>query len=89
MTTCATTKYIQVKEDSKQIQELDWGDYKTYTVWECGSIIGTHSTITTRDGKWYGRLGTRQLPANLEELPAMTDYRINKVREFRYRILFP
>ena len=80
----ATSKYIEVKTpNSWFIQELDWGTSITFTVWEPGSVIGTHSTITTINGKWYGRLGTRMLTPELADLPAGTDYRVNMVNGFR------
>jgi hypothetical protein len=30
---------------------------------------GSHSTITTIDGQWHGRVGTARLPAELDALP--------------------
>ena len=30
-----------------------------YSAWEPSSVMGPHSTITTFDGSWFGRVGTR------------------------------
>lgn len=38
-------------------------------VLEPGSLTGTHSSVTTVGGKWYGYLGTRVLPADVEAMP--------------------
>ena len=38
-----------------------------YSVWEpTDGPAGRHRTITTIDGKWYGRVGTAELPAELD-----------------------
>lgn len=60
------------------------GLFRSFTAWERqnGGILG-HSTITTIDGQWYGRIGTRRLPDHLEALPPMTDERYNAVREWQ------
>lgn len=48
-----------------------------FTVWE-PSLMGApsrpaatydHSSVTTFDGRWYGRIGSRRLPADVEALP--------------------
>lgn len=53
-----------------------------YVVWEPSALTGQHSSLTTIDGKWYGRVGTRPLPAALDALPAMSDERYNAVKRF-------
>ena len=44
-------------------------DLVVYEAWEPSAIMGKHSTITSIDGQWYGRIGTRYLPPELERLP--------------------
>lgn len=46
-----------------------------YTVWEPSRMMGAHSTITTFDGKWYGSITTRPLPAEIEALPVGSEER--------------
>ena len=53
-----------------------------YAAWERSSVMGKHSTITTIDGEWYGRVGTRHLPAWMNALPAMSDERSRIVGEY-------
>ncbi len=53
-----------------------------YNAWEPSSVMGKHSTITTIDGKWYGRLGTSQVPPDINALPAGSDERIKAVRTY-------
>ena len=53
-----------------------------YSVWEPTSdpVQGPHGTITTIEGVWYGRLGTRRdLPPELEVLPPMSAERSERV----------
>ena len=44
-------------------------DLVVYEAWEPSAIMGKHNTITSIDGEWYGRIGTRHLPPELEKLP--------------------
>jgi len=41
-----------------------------------------HSSLTTFDGIWYGKVSTRELPEALNNLPAMTDERYQAVKNF-------
>ena len=52
-----------------------------FSVWERGTLCTTHSSITSDEQGWLGRLGTRRLPAELEALPA-GDERSTRVRAF-------
>lgn len=44
-------------------------DLLVYDAWEPSAIMGRHSTITTIEGRWYGRVGTRYLTPDVEALP--------------------
>ena len=50
-----------------------------FSAWE---PYDRHSTMTTIDGKLYGRIGTRPLTARLDALPASTNARIFAVEQF-------
>lgn len=66
----------------REVQIVD--GRKAYTAWERQDGVACgHSTITTIDGVWFGRIGTRRLPAHLEALPAMTEERLEAVREWQ------
>ncbi len=57
-----------------------------YTAWEphTGDMLGgNHSTQQTIDGVRMGRIGTRRLPAHLDDLPAGSDERLQAVREWQ------
>ena len=68
----------------RKTQIAGGGNWTSFSVWEPTSVGGSgghsHSTITTIDGKWYGRLGTQALPAELDALPALTNERIDAVQ---------
>jgi len=70
--------------DGKVLQffRIHPGDgYYVADAWEPTSgPMGGHSTITTFDGVWYGQIGTRRLPADLDALPAYSDERSQAVR---------
>lgn len=53
-----------------------------YNAWEPSGVFGRHSTITTIDGKWYGRIGTRWLPPYLENMLAGSLERIQTVSKW-------
>ena len=54
-----------------------------YDVYEkTAGVTGEHSTITTIDGIWYGRVGTRRLTPELDSLPTYTVERSNAVHGF-------
>jgi hypothetical protein len=69
-------------------------DYVVYTAWEPDGYGAGHSTITyerfpftgwpdlTQFGKW-GRVGMERLPQALEDLPAGSDERGRRVREWQ------
>lgn len=42
---------------------------RIFTAWEPSEIAGRHSTITTIDGRWYGRIGTGPDRKLYEHLP--------------------
>ena len=57
-----------------------------YTVWEpAGPTIldNTHSSITFIDGKLYGEVHTRRVPADLDKLPAWTHERVTAVQAWQ------
>lgn len=51
-------------------------------VLEPGDLVSTHSSITTVAGKWYGTLGTRVLPKEVDAIPR-GDTRIAAVQRHR------
>ncbi|MDP2730341.1 MAG: hypothetical protein Q8O55_07655 [Dehalococcoidales bacterium] len=53
-----------------------------YNAWEPSSITGKHSSITTVDEKWYGKIGTSHVPPALDALPAGSDERIKAVHAY-------
>jgi len=62
-----------------------------YVAWESSTPTGKHSTITTIDGEWYGRIGTDPDPEMFEHLTAGSDERIAAVRrayEHRYQAAY-
>ena len=62
------------------------GTYRSYSAWEPGRITNTHTTITCLEEGWYGRIGTRILPAELEALPRSDDrtIRVHSWQEDQY-----
>jgi len=40
-----------------------------YQAWEPSGIRGRHSSVTTVDGQWYGKVGTDPDPALYDHLP--------------------
>jgi len=52
-----------------------------YEAWEPSpsTITAAHRTITTMQGEWYGRIGSRNLPPEVEYLPAGSNERIYAV----------
>ena len=40
-----------------------------YAVWEPSSIMGNHHEITSFNAQWYGRIGTRNISAEVDTLP--------------------
>lgn len=40
-------------------------DVVIYEAWEPSSTTGPHGTIAQAEGQWYGRIGTRAVPAEL------------------------
>lgn len=53
-----------------------------YAVYEPGANWYTHSTLHHDGSEYLGRLGTRTLPPDIDALPAMSDARIEAVREY-------
>lgn len=65
-------------------------ELEVFEAWEretgkTGTSFFSHSTITTIDGQWYGRVGTRCLPADVEALAPGSDERIARVRDWHQR----
>lgn len=54
-------------------------DQVVYTAWE---PYDRHGTMTTIDGKLYGRIGTRPLTAELDALPRGTRERVLAVDSY-------
>lgn len=57
-----------------------------YAVWEFAgaSILDAgHSTITFIDGKLYGEVRSRRVPADIDKLPAWTRERVAAVQAWR------
>lgn len=44
-------------------------DILVYSAWEPSTITGRHSTITSLNNKWYGRIGSRLLPPDINKIP--------------------
>lgn len=63
--------YETKKSDSKVVNKFSVAgtDLIVYEAWEPSAIIGKHGTLTSIEDKWYGRIGTRYLPPEIEELP--------------------
>ena len=51
-----------------------------YSAWERGATTGTHSTITTIDGAWYGTFHSRRDESTFAHLPGGSPERIAAVR---------
>jgi hypothetical protein len=51
-------------------------------VLEPGDLASTHSSVTTVNGKWYGTLGTRVLPKEVDAIPR-GDKRMFEIIRFR------
>lgn len=54
-------------------------DLIVYDAWEPSALMGPHATITSIDDKWYGRIGTKRPPPELEALPRMSEERFRAV----------
>lgn len=54
-------------------------DLIVYEAWEPSELMGPHATITSIDTQWYGRIGTRRPPPELERLPAGSEERFRAV----------
>jgi len=54
-------------------------DLIVYEVYEPSALMGPHGTVTSIEGKWYGRVGTRRPPPELEALPAGSEERFRAV----------
>ena len=57
-------------------------DFVVYCVWEPSAIMWRHSTITTINGKWYGRIGSRPLPPEMDKIPVGPE-RLAAVRKWQ------
>jgi hypothetical protein len=58
-----------------------------YNAWEPSTITGNHSTITTFDGKWYGRIGTnpdKSMFSHLEPCSIERHHAVNKAYQQQY-----
>lgn len=63
----------------------------TFTAWEPSEIAGSHGTITTIAGRWYGKIGTDPDPALFEHLVGASDERCVAVAaayEARYQVAY-
>ena len=73
--------------DSKIIQRYNiiGTTHIEYRVWEfSGHILdNNHSCITFIDGKLYGELHSRRVPADLDKLPAWTTERVKAIQAWR------
>jgi hypothetical protein len=49
------------------------------------ALMGDHQVVTHRDGRWWGKLTSKRLPAHLDALPARTTERWVAVREWHAR----
>lgn len=56
-----------------------------FSAWEPSAMMGKHRTITTFDGdsEWYGQIGSRPLPADIEVLKGGSPERSEALRQFR------
>ncbi|MBA7608583.1 hypothetical protein ES703_15761 [subsurface metagenome] len=55
-----------------------------YEAWEPSAIMGRHTSITSIDSEWYGRIGTRYLSPELEKLPAGSEERLRAVGKWHH-----
>ena len=73
----------------RKINILGTNNY-IFSAWEPTTLKGTnhipiipsHSTITTINGKWYGRIGTREITPELNSIPVGIE-RFKKMKEYR------
>ena len=49
---------------------------------EIGQDGFSHSSITTIDGRWFGRIGTRRLPDHMEAMTPFSDERAEAVGQW-------
>lgn len=61
-----------------------------YTAWEPSKLRGNHSTVTTFDGKWYGRIGTDPERALFDHIPVGDDRSeaVQEAYEQRFRVAY-
>lgn len=52
------------------------GDHVHLSAWEAGLLFGDHSTVTTFDGNWYGKIGTERISPEIEALKGGSPERI-------------
>ena len=43
----------------QKVKMMGGTDRYVFSAWEPGSLFGAHGTVTTEDGVWYGKIGTR------------------------------
>jgi hypothetical protein len=55
-------------------------DTIVYSAWESSTPTGAHATITRIDDEWFGKIGTRRPPAEVTDMPAMSDERYAAAR---------
>lgn len=81
MTTNQTHSTVKLMDNTKVIKTKLIGTNRVvFSAWEPTEFAVGHSVVTTIEGKWYGRIGSRRLPEELESLPAMSASRSKAVR---------
>ncbi len=71
-----------IKIVSHRIKEANF-DYVTLVAYEPSSFMGPHSSIFSIDDQWFGKIGSRELPEDLEALPARSEKRSKAVKTWQ------
>jgi hypothetical protein len=69
MTTTTSAQTVTVAEGAiVRVTRIIGSTLDIFAVYEPSSLCGPHSTIMHIDGQWYGMLGSRRLPAELDAM---------------------
>lgn len=72
----------EVKIIFHRIKEVPF-DYVTFVAYEPSSFMGPHSSIFSIEGQWFGKIGSRELPEELDALPARSEKRSKAVKTWQ------
>jgi len=78
-------KWIPVPDSDKLIREMTDGQVVFLSVWEpiSGLLqLHGHGSVASVDGNWYGCIGTRSLPEEMDALNPFSDQGKCAVRSF-------